>query len=242
MRRPRRPIVEGALMMSQESTPIDPPVDHAMLRGQQEHWTHTFAAHPDMYGTEPSDPARAAATLFRAEGVATVLELGAGQGRDALFFARQGFRVQAADFAADATAAIDMKAAAAGLATTLTTLRHDAREPLPVDTGAFDACYAHMLLCMALTTAEIERLVGEVRRVLRPNGLFVYTVRTTADAHYRAGIAHGDDMYEHGGFIVHFFSRALVDRLAAGWALLGVADFEEGELPRRLFRVTMRRG
>ncbi len=228
-------------MMSQESTSADPPVDHATLRGQQAHWTHTFAAHPDMYGTEPSDPARAAGTLFRAEGVVTVLELGAGQGRDALFFARQGFRVQALDFAADATAGIEVKAAAAGLAAALTALRHDARDLLPVAAGTFDACYAHMLLCMALTTAEIERLVGEVRRVLRPGGLFVYTVRGTADAHYRAGIARGDDMYEHGGFIVHFFSRALVERLAIGWTLLDVTAFEEGELPRRLFRVTMRR-
>ncbi len=99
-----------------------------------------------------------------------------------------------------------------------------------------------MLLCMALTTAEIERLVGEVRRVLRPGGLLIYTARSTADAHDRAGIARGDDMYEHGGFIVHFFSRALVDHLATGWALLDVTDIEEGELPRRLFRVTMRRG
>jgi len=242
MQRPRPRIVEGALTMSQESIPVEPPMDHAILRRQQEHWTHTFATHPDMYGTEPSAPARAATTLFWAEGVATVLELGAGQGRDALFFARQGFRVQALDVVADATAAIEVKAAAAGLAAALTALRHDARDPLPFDAGAFDACYAHMLLCMALTKAEIERLVGEVRRVLRPGGLFVYTVRGTADAHYRAGIARGDDMYEHGGFIVHFFRRALVERLATGWTLLDVTDFEEGELPRHLFRVTMRRG
>jgi len=183
-----------------------------------------------------------AADVFRAQGVVTVLELGAGQGRDALFFARRGFRVQAADFAADALAAIEAKAAAAGLAASLTALRHDARDPLPVDAATVDACYAHMLLCMALTTAEIARLVGEVRRVLRPRGLFVYTVRTTADAHYRAGLAHGDEMYEHGGFIVHFFSRAVVDHLAIGWALLDVTDVEEGALPRRLWRVTMRRG
>lgn len=95
---------------------------------------------------------------------------------------------------------------------------------------------------MALTTDEIERLMGEVRRVLRPDGLFVYTVRSTADAHYRAGIARGDEMYEHGGFIVHFFSREMVERLATGWTLLDVTACEEGELPRRLLRVTMRWG
>ncbi len=234
-------MVWGAATMTQESVPTDPPVNAATLRRQRDHWDRTFAAHPAMYGTEPSASARTAAALFRAEGVATVLELGAGEGRDALFFVRHGFRVQAADFSADATAAIAEKAAAAQLSSALTALRHDAHEPLPVDAGAFDACYAHMLLCMDLTTAEIERLVGEVRRVLRPGGLFVYTVRTTDDAHYRAGIARGDDLYEHSGFIVHFFSRALVERLATGWPLLDVTDVEEGELPRRLFRVTMRR-
>ncbi len=218
------------------------PVDRALLRRQREHWDQTFAAHPDMYGTEPSVPARAAADLYRAEGAKAILELGAGQGRDALFFARQGFRVQALDVSADATAAIAVKVVAAGLGPALTVLRHDARESLPFSAGTFDACYAHMLLCMALTTAEIERLVGEVWRVLRPGGLFVYTVRSTADAHYRAGLARGDEMYEHGGFIVHFFTRALVERLAVTWTLVDVTAFEEGELPRRLLRVTMRRG
>ncbi len=146
------------------------PVDRALLRRQREHWDQTFAAHPDMYGTEPSVPARAAADLYRAEGAKAILELGAGQGRDALFFARQGFRVQALDVSADATAAIAVKVVAAGLGPALTVLRHDARESLPFSAGTFDACYAHMLLCMALTTAEIERLVGEVGSSSTPCG------------------------------------------------------------------------
>jgi hypothetical protein len=98
-----------------------------------------------------------------------------------------------------------------------------------------------MLFTMALTTPELERLAGEVRRVLRPGGLHVYTVRHTGDAHYGAGIAHGDNMFENGGFVVHFFDRALVDRLGAGFTLLDLTAFEEGDLPRRLWRVTSRR-
>jgi hypothetical protein len=98
-----------------------------------------------------------------------------------------------------------------------------------------------MLLSMALTTAEIERLTGEVRRVLRGDGLFVYTVRNTSDPHFGQGVAHGDDRFEMGGFIVHFFDRALVDRLASGgFELVDVHEADEGRLPRRLFVVTMR--
>jgi SAM-dependent methyltransferase len=98
-----------------------------------------------------------------------------------------------------------------------------------------------MLLCMALSTKEIQALVGEVRRVLRPGGTFVYTVRHTGDTHYGSGTAHGDDIFEHGGFAVHFFPRHLVDALAEGWNLAEVHAFEEGELPRRLWRITQTR-
>ncbi|MFI9362086.1 hypothetical protein ACIG5E_13650 [Kitasatospora sp. NPDC053057] len=76
------------------------------------------------------------------------------------------------------------------------------------------------------------------RRVLRPGGTFVYTVRHTGDAHFGAGTGHGDGIWEHGGFAVHFFPRELVDRLAEGWHLAEVHPFEEGELPRRLWRIT----
>ncbi|MGW5646022.1 hypothetical protein ACWEV3_33440 [Saccharopolyspora sp. NPDC003752] len=67
------------------------------------------------------------------------------------------------------------------------------------------------------------------------------SVRHTEDAHWCAGISNGDDLYEHGGFAVHFFDRALVDDLAAGRRLDEVHAFEEGELPRRLWRVTQTR-
>jgi SAM-dependent methyltransferase len=113
----------------------------------------------------------------------------------------------------------------------------DVRRPLPMADASTDAVFAHMLLCMALSTEEIFALVAEIRRVLRPGGIFVYTVRHTGDAHYQAGTAHGDDIYEHGGFAVHFFPPRLVDDLAEGWKLQEIHAFEEGELPRRLWRI-----
>jgi SAM-dependent methyltransferase len=215
--------------------------DPALAAAQQRHWEATFAANPDMYGTGPSEPARAAAGLFSAAGARRVLELGAGQGRDSLFLARQGFAVTALDYAAGSPETISAAAAAAGLATLVSAARHDVRQPLPFPAGSFDASYSHMLFCMALTTPELELLAAEVRRVIRPGGLVVYTVRHAGDAHHGTGTRHGDGMYEHGGFIVHFFDRGLVDRLAAGFELLDVTEFTEGDLPRRLWRITMRR-
>jgi SAM-dependent methyltransferase len=208
---------------------------------QRQHWSATFAAHPDMYGDEPSDAAVAAAGELAAADVETVLELGAGQGRDTLYLAHRGFHVHALDYAFEGIEVIEAKADTEGLGDRVTVGLHDVRQLLPFADATFDASYSHMLLCMALTTPELERLVGDVRRVLRPGGHVVYTVRTTDDAHYGTGIERGDDMYEHGGFVVHFFDHTLIERLADGFVLVDVSDFTEGELPRRLARVTMRR-
>jgi SAM-dependent methyltransferase len=218
-------------------------VDHAVLDTQRAHWTSTYTGNPLMFGTAPSASAEAAATRFRTEGVRDLLELGAGPGRDTLFFAAQGLHIHALDYAESALDALGAPATAAGVQANIQLVRHDVREPLPFADAQFDACYSHMLFNMALTTPELERLAREVWRVLRPGGWHVYTVRSNADPHYQQGIAHGDDMYEVGGFIVHFFSRALVERLAtdAEYDLMDVAEFEEGPLPRRLLQVTLRK-
>jgi hypothetical protein len=65
----------------------DPGLERSILDRQREHWTTTFAAHAEMFGATPSAPAQAAVGVFLTEGKTELLELGAGQGRDALFFA-----------------------------------------------------------------------------------------------------------------------------------------------------------
>jgi len=212
---------------------------NSLAAAQRNHWQQTYRANPGMYGEQPSEAAQHAAALFRSAGAVEVLELGAGHGRDAMFFARSGFTVCATDFSAFGLEQLCATAQGEGL-DTVKTIVHDVRDPLPLPDASVDAVFAHMLLCMALSTKEIVAIVDEVRRVVRPGGLFVYTVRHTGDAHFGAGTSYGDDIYEHGGFAVHFFSRHLVDTLAENWSLLEVNGFEEGALPRRLWRVTQR--
>jgi SAM-dependent methyltransferase len=214
------------------------PDEETVAETQRAHWQATYTEHPQIYGTKPSEPARYAADAFRAIGARTVLELGAGHGRDAVFFAREGFTVHATDFSATALEQLTTAARGSGVADRVTTTVHDVRDPLPLPDASVDAVFAHMLLCMALSTGEIRAAMDEIGRVLRPGGLLVYTVRHTGDAHYGKGASHGDDIYEHGGFAVHFFDEALLKSLNHGWKTHRVDAFEEGELPRRLWRIT----
>ncbi|MGI8405871.1 MAG: methyltransferase domain-containing protein [Thermomicrobiales bacterium] len=214
---------------------------HDRRDSQQRHWEQTYTEKPEMFGEEPSVAARAAAELFSHEGKTAILELGGGHGRDTLFFARRGFRVTVLDYSAPGMASITDKAKARGYVQTVTAMTHDVRQPLSLPNASVDGCYSHMLFCMAMTTQEIEALMREVWRVLRPGGLHVYTVRHTGDPHYGVGIHHSEDRYETGGFEVHFFNREMIDHLTQGFELLGVEEFEEGSLPRRLYLVTLRK-
>jgi SAM-dependent methyltransferase len=123
----------------------------------------------------------------------------------------------------------------------VTAIRLDVREQLPFVSGTFDAAFSHMLYCMPITNAEVERLSQEIYRVLKPRGLNVFTVRHTLDPHYGKGIHRGEEMYEVGGFIVNFFDRAKVERVSKGYEIVSVDEFDEGGMPRRLFSVTLRK-
>ena len=94
-----------------------------------------------------------------------------------------------------------------------------------------------MLYCMALTLNDLENLNNEIYRILKPNGINIYTVRHTNDGDYKKGIHRGEDLYENDGFIVHFFSKEKVNSLLNGFQNLKLENFEEGKFPRKLFFV-----
>ncbi len=208
------------------------------IYGQHSHWQNVFATNPQMYGTSASQAGFYAISRFTTVGFTKILELGAGQGRDTIAFLRAGFDVTAVDFANEALNEI-RNLAGEGLSQHLSTLAQDVRLPLEFADQTFDACYAHMLFTMALTTKELEALASQVYRVLRPGGMCIYTVRHIGDPHFRQGTHLGENLYENGGFIVQFFDNELVNRVGKHFTIEDIHEFEEGQLPRKLWRVTM---
>jgi hypothetical protein len=53
-------------------------IEREVLNGQRRHWEKMYTEHVDMFGKEPSHPARRAAEMFAKSAVKKILELGSG--------------------------------------------------------------------------------------------------------------------------------------------------------------------
>ena len=190
-----------------------------------------------MFGLEPSEPAKKSLKLFQEKNINKIVELGAGLGRDSIFFAKNSIHVSALDYSVSGIKVINKKSKQQNLSNYILTKIFDVRKKLPFEDNSVDACFSHMLYCMALTSNELENLNNEIYRILKPNGINIYTVRHTNDGDYKKGIHRGEDLYENDGFIVHFFSKKKVNSLLNGFENLKIENFEEGKFPRKLFFV-----
>ena len=210
-------------------------MDQNELDQQSQHWEKNFSNKPEMFGLEPSISAKKALNFFKEKKINNIIELGAGLGRDSIFFAKNNIKIQALDYSSSGIEIINHKIKRDNLSNYISTKLFDVREKLPFKDNSIDACYSHMLYCMALTIADLQKLNNEIHRILKPNGLNIYTVRHTNDGDYKNGKHIGEDLYENDGFIVHYFSEEKVNSLLNGFKNITLEKFEEGTFPRKLF-------
>ncbi len=210
-------------------------MDKNILNRQSQHWETNFSNKPEMFGLEPSLPAKKALNIFKENNNSKIVELGAGLGRDSIYFAKNSINVTALDYSENGIKIINEKIKKENLTSSISTLKFDIREDLPFETNSVDACYSHMLYCMALTQKDLDKLNSEIHRILKPGGLNIYTVRNTDDGDYKKGIHRGEDLYEIDGFIINFFSKDKILNLTNGFKNLNIEYFEEGSFPRKLY-------
>ena len=190
-----------------------------------------------MFGLDPSLSAKKAVKLFKEKNIHKIVEIGAGLGRDTLFFAKNLIHTTALDYSPSGIDVINQKTKKNNLSNYISSKLFDVRQRLPFEDNSIEACYSHMLYCMALTTSDLKKLNNEILRILKPGGINIYTVRHTNDGDFQNGVHIGEDLYENDGFIVHYFSEDKVNSLLNGFKNISLEKFEEGNFPRRLFFV-----
>ena len=187
-----------------------------------------------MFGLEPSYSAKKSLEIFKKYNIKNILELGSGLGRDTIYFAKNNIKVHAIDYSLSATNIIKKRSKENNLDALIKVENYDIRKRLNCLNENFQACYSHMLFCMALTNQDLKDLNKEILRVLKKDGFNIYTVRNHTDGDFKKGTHRGEDMYEMNGFIVHYFSEYKIKNLLDGFINISIENFDEGSFPRKL--------
>ncbi len=168
-------------------------------------WDRVYQSDNTFFGDEQSQFATLCLKHMKSYNVKKVLEIGAGHGRDTMFFASNGLEVEALDYSNMGIGIINKKAHEKKLP--VKPQLFDVKKPLPFKEACFDAVYSHMLLNMRFSQTELHSVFSEIRRVLKPNGLNYFSVRNHNDKFYGNGVEVEDGVYDINGFEVRFFSE-----------------------------------
>ncbi|MFL6381464.1 MAG: class I SAM-dependent methyltransferase [Nitrososphaeraceae archaeon] len=202
-------------------------------------WNKVYKTDNSFFGEEPSNFALLSFNHMKANNVKKVLELGAGHGRDTMFFASNGIEVDALDYSLVAIDILNKIAKEKRLPIKLQTF--DVKNPLPFADGYFDAAYSHMLFNMRFSEDELHFAFSEIRRVLKPEGLNFLSVRNRHDKSYGKGVEVDKEIFDIDGFQIRFFAeREIQDLISAeGFEILWIK--EEYEEPVTIYLVSSRR-
>jgi SAM-dependent methyltransferase len=185
-------------------------------------------------------------TPLREAGARSILELGCGTGNDAARLAREGYVLTATDLSTEA-----IEQAQAKFGSGINFVVADMARPLPFSDESFDAVMSNVALHM-FPDGVTRSVFGEVARVVRPEGLFLFHVNALEDRPLRARwrrVARElekDYVLEQEGQTMHFFSDAYLRELLRGWHevcldQVEIADSKTGEPFKRVWRGVARR-
>jgi SAM-dependent methyltransferase len=174
---------------------------------------------------EPEPEVRALADELRRRGARAVLDLGCGVGRHAIYLAGEGFTVSGMDAAA---CGLDHAEEWAQRQNLIVDFRLGQMTALPYADASFDAVVAWNVIYHG-EPLLVELALKEIRRVLRPRGLYLGTFLSKRHLRYGRGreIARDtfviDDAEEHNH--PHYFcDEQGVLALMAGFDLWSLVD------------------
>lgn len=159
-----------------------------------------------------------------------VLELGCDTGGDTRVLARHGLAVTGTDISDEALAKCALAVPGARL------LHHDLRDPMPFADESFGVVLASLCLHYFEWDAT-EAIVEEIRRCMKPGGLFLCRLNSTKDVFHGAGApqeAEGGLRVVNGKYatLKRFFNEEEVARLfAQGWTRLSCAELTNHRYP-----------
>ena len=175
-----------------------------------ETWNQRFRTDDYIFGTEPNEWLREQAPVWQPG--QRVLCVADGEGRNSVWLAQQGLRVDAYDIAEVGVAKARQLAAARGVNVNYTLAGCDSFD---YETAAYDGVAA--IFVQFADPAMRERLFANITRCLKPGGIFILQGYTPKQLEYKTG---GPPQ------VSHLYTEVMLREALADFEVLTLRDYE----------------
>ena len=166
---------------------------------------------PNIFGTGPTKLAELAHNLIKDNPIKNILEIGCGQGRDALFFSGKGYSVEAFDISENAIKFVNKTKESFKLKN-LNAIVHDVKEPFPHPNKSFDFVYSNLAL-QFFDVSTLENIFNNIEKVIKDDATLLISTKKKGDKYYNFGTKVNEHAYEHKGITRYFYDKPILEQL-----------------------------
>jgi len=175
-----------------------------------DYWNNLYDK-DNYFGTGPTKLANLAKTLFD-DSTKNILELGCGQGRDAMFFAQLGYNVHALDISENAINYVKKTKISLGLEN-LNVNIHDILNPIKLDFQP-DFVYSNLAL-QFFNLNQLEMILSNISKIMKSGSKFLLSTKKKGDKYYNKGEKIDDNAFSFKGIIRYFYDSEILKNLTS---------------------------
>lgn len=168
-----------------------------------DYWNSLYSS-KDFFGSGPTKLAKLAESTFNKKNM-KILEIGCGQGRDAIFFSTLGHDVHAFDISVNAIDYVKDLKKSLGLENLHVSV-HDVEKPLPYPDESFDFVYSNLAL-QFFNLDKLSNIIENISSVAKKDSIFLLSTKKAGDKYHNFGNKVNDHAFEYKGITRYFFSE-----------------------------------
>jgi cyclopropane fatty-acyl-phospholipid synthase-like methyltransferase len=167
-----------------------------------EYWNDLYK-NINYFGTGPTKLAIFASEILEKNTCSNMLEIGCGQGRDAIHFSQLGYNVHAFDISKNAVHFVNEIKKSSNLSN-LEINVHNVEEPFLFESEFFDFVYSNLAL-QFFNLESLKKIFSNISHVTKKNSLFLMSTKKKGDKYYNFGKQISENAFENKGIIRYFY-------------------------------------
>ncbi len=174
------------------------------------YWSNMYSV-PNVFGIGPTKLAEMAYKLIRDKPIKNILEIGCGQGRDAVFFSEKNYFVETFDISENAISFVNKTKKSFNLKN-LNAIVHDVKEIFPYPNKSFDFVYSNLAL-QFFDINTLKDIFDNIEKVIKNDTIILISTKKKGDKYYNFGTKVNEYAYEHKGIVRYFYDKSILEQL-----------------------------